>query len=242
MRTSCCLSTSPTAIANRDDADLQRLEAALGYTFADPSLLVRALTHKSASRDNNEKLEFLGDAVLGYVIARRLFEAHPGAGEDAMTLMRASLVRRDTLAQVAAELDIAAYLRLGVGERRSGGRKRVSILADAMEAIIGAVHEDGGIEPTVVVISRLFDSRLAILDLDVMKDPKTRLQELLQGAGLPLPEYEVVDTQGSDHQQVFSVRCRVEALDVALTGEGRSRRSAEKHAAEAMLAEIEDRV
>jgi ribonuclease-3 len=242
MPTSCWPSTSSTVIANPDVSGLSGLEAALGYTFVDKDLLLRALTHKSVGRDNNERLEFLGDAVLGYVVARRLFETRPSDGEDVMTLMRASVVKGETLAQVAAEVGIAAHLRLGVGERRSGGHERASILADALEAVIGAVHEDGGIEPARRLVETLFDARLQKLDPDAIKDPKTRLQERLQGSGLALPSYEVVGTQGADHQQVFSVRCRVAALGVELVAEGSSRRNAEKQAAEAMLVEIDGRV
>ncbi len=156
--------------------------------------------------------------------------------------MRANVVKGETLAEAAGDLGIAAYLRLGVGERRSGGHKRASILANALEAVIGAVHEDGGIEAAERLVLALLDSRLDALDPADIKDPKTRLQELLQAAGLALPEYSVIATQGSDHQQVFRVRCRVEALGVALIGEGNSRRNAEKQAAQAMLLEIEDRV
>lgn len=242
MPTSCWLSTRNTAITNADRTDLSALEAALGYSFVDKNLLIKALTHKSVGRDNNERLEFLGDAVLGYLVAGRLFKTRPNDGEDVMTLMRASVVKGETLAQVAAELGIAPYLRLGVGERRSGGHQRASILADATEAIIGAVHEDGGIECARQLVAKLFDARLQALDPDAIKDPKTRLQELLQGSGLALPIYEVVATQGSDHERVFSVRCRVDALEIELIADGSSRRNAEKQAAQAILVELDGRV
>ncbi|MDH3643017.1 MAG: ribonuclease III, partial [Gammaproteobacteria bacterium] len=236
-------------------------EAALGYTFVDRHLLTQALTHRSArgeekgrrgeekgrrgeekGRADNERLEFLGDAILGYVVARHLFATRPGDGEDMLSLMRASVVKGETLAEVAGEVGVAAHLRLGVGERRSGGHKRASILADAMEAVIGAVHQDGGVGPAEQLVLRLLESRLQNLDPESVKDPKTRLQELLQGSGLALPEYAVVDTEGSDHSQVFSVCCRVDALGVEFVAKGSSRRGAEKQAAEAVLAEIEDRV
>lgn len=242
MSTSCWFSTSSTVIASPHKTGLSELEATLGYTFVDPSLLTRALTHKSLGRDNNERLEFLGDAVLGYVVARRLFATRRSDGEDVMTMMRASVVSGETLARVAREVGIAAHLRLGAGERRSGGHKRASILADAMEAIIGAVHEDGGIEQAERLVLNLFDTRLQGLDPAAIKDPKTRLQELLQGSGLALPEYSVVDTRGSDHQQVFSVCCRVDALGVERVAQGSSRRNAEKEAARAMMVEIDGRV
>lgn len=233
---------SSTAIANPDVAGLAELEAALGYTFADRKLLIQALSHKSVGRDNNERLEFLGDAVLGYVVAKRLFTTRPGDGEDVMTLMRASVVKGATLAEAASEAGIGAHLRLGVGERRSGGHQRASILANALEAIFGAVHEDGGIEAAERLVLGVLDARLHQLDPGDIKDPKTRLQELLQGAGLALPEYEVVAKHGSDHQRVFSVCCRVAAFEVELIAEGHSRRAAEQQAAQAMLIEIDGRV
>ena len=239
MLKSCWSLTRHTVITNPNETELSELEAALGYSFVDKSLLIRALTHKSVGSDNNQRLEYLGDAVLGYVVARRLFATRPDDGEDIMTLMRASVVKGETLAQVAADVGIAQHLRLGVGERRSGGHKRASILADALEAIVGAVHEDGGIEPAEKLVNELLGRRLQELDLDTIKDAKTRLQELLQGSGLALPEYEVVGTQGLDHQQTFSVRCRVDALGVELVAEGSSRRSAEKQAAQAMLVRID---
>jgi ribonuclease-3 len=235
----------PIAITSARDTGLSglaELERALGYTFVDKNLLIRALSHKSVGSDNNERLEFLGDAVLGYVVAKRLFETRRKDAEDVMTLMRASVVKGETLAQVALDVGLSGYLRLGPGERRSGGHKRASILADAIEAIIGAVLQDAGIEAAEKLVLDLLDERLRGLDLDTIKDPKTRLQEALQGSGLALPEYEVIRTQGSDHQQVFSVRCRVEALGVELVADGSSRRNAEKHAAQAMLVEIDDRV
>lgn len=242
MPTSCWSSRTSTTITSRRQTSLDGLEAALGYTFSDKNLLIRALTHKSIGADNNERLEFLGDAVLGYVIAKRLFATRPGDGEDVLTMMRASVVKGETLAEAAADVGIAEYLRLGLGERRSGGHQRASILANALEAIIGAVHEDGGIEPAEQLVLALLDRRLHALNPAEIKDPKTRLQELLQGAGLALPEYSVVSTRGSDHEQVFSVCCKVEAFGLELLGEGNSRRNAEKQAAQAMLLEMEGRV
>ncbi|MEZ5558354.1 MAG: ribonuclease III [Pseudomonadales bacterium] len=215
-----------------------RLESRLGYRFADPGLLEQALTHKSFARDHNERLEFLGDAVLGYVVAQRLFEARPGAAEDELTLLRASLVRRETLAELATELDVGSFLRLGVGERRSGGHKRKSILADALEALIGAVHLDGGIEAARALVLALLEPRLQALDPETLKDSKTRLQELLQGRNLPLPEYAIVATSGAAHARVFTVSCRVGALHLEVTADGRSRRAAEKAAALRMLDEV----
>jgi ribonuclease III len=214
----------------------------LGYRFNDSALLVQALTHKSFARDHNERLEFLGDAVLGYVIAHRLFEERPEAQEDSLSLLRAGLVRKETLAAVAAELSLGTYLRLGVGERRSGGHNRASILANALEAIIGAVHLDGGIEAARALTLRLLEPRLQRLDVDTLKDAKTRLQEALQGANRDLPEYVIEGTAGSAHAKTFKVSCRVAAFDLPVTAEGRSRRAAEKRAAELMLEQVARRL
>jgi ribonuclease III len=218
-----------------DTAGDAQLQSALGYRFSDPTLLQRALTHKSFARNHNERLEFLGDAVLGYVVADRLFELEPDAHEDALSLLRASLVRKETLADVARVIDLGAHLRLGAGERRSGGHHRTSILADALEAVIGAVRIDGGIDAARTVILRLLEARFACLDVEAVKDAKTRLQELLQGEGLPVPDYVVEGTGGAAHARVFTVRCRVDALELEVFAEGRSRRLAEQKAAEAML-------
>jgi ribonuclease III len=238
------MSSSPsTRDTNTPDATADaRLQAALGYRFSDATLLAQALTHKSFARHHNERLEFLGDAVLGYVVANRLFEQQPEAHEDTLSLLRASLVRKETLAEVATELELGRYLRLGVGERRSGGHHRASILADALEAVIGAVHLDGGIEASRTLILKLFEPRMQHLDADVLKDAKTRLQEALQGANCDLPEYEIQGTRGSAHAKTFKVSCRVDTFGLMVTAEGRSRRAAEKHAAELMLEQITPRL
>ncbi len=227
---------SSTGTSNAES--LARLEAALGHRFGDRALLEQALTHRSAARPNNERLEFLGDAVLGYVIAERLFETRNADAEDVLTLMRASLVRRETLAEIARELNLGAVIRLGSGERRSGGHKRSSILADALEAILGAVHIDAGVEAARDVIVRLFSERMAALDGNAVKDPKTRLQEWLQGENLPLPVYKIVETSGTAHEREFLVSCEVADLGLEVTGRGRSRRAAEKNAASGMLERI----
>lgn len=219
---------------------LSRLAARLNYQFRDLSLLEQALTHKSHSRKHYERLEFLGDAVLGHVIADALYREHPDLAEDALTLFRADLVRKETLAEVARSLGLGEYLKLGVGERKSGGRQRESILADALEAIIGAVSLDGGQAAANSLVLFLFENR--ILDTGergVSKDAKTRLQELLQGQALDLPVYEVVATSGSEHERTFTVRCSVEVFSLHTTGRGPSRRAAEKSAAEAMISEVE---
>ena len=233
----CSRLTRPIAIARTPD--LARLESRLGYTFQDQRLLLRALTHKSAATDNNERLEFLGDAVLGFLVADMLY-GEATAGEDTMTLMRASLVRKETLAQVAREIGLGDFIVLGVGEKRSGGHQRASILADAFEALLGAVHVDGGIEPVRGIVLRLFQQRMRELDPHAIKDPKTSLQEQLQGRGIAIPEYEVVDLTGSEHRRTFTVRCKVAELGLTVEGQGQSRRGAEKAAALAMLERMVD--
>ena len=212
----------------------------LGYRFADRRLLVRALTHKSAESENNERLEFLGDAVLGYLVADMLY-AQGQAGEDTMTLMRASLVKRDTLAQLAREVGLGDFIILGQGEKRSGGHRRASILADAFEAVLGAIHCDGGIEPVRALVEALVGPHMRGLDPSTIKDPKTLLQEKLQGGGLSLPRYEVVELAGADHRRTFTVRCMVTELELMVEAEGRSRRAAEKAAALAMLERMAER-
>lgn len=222
--------------------DLRKLERRLGYQFNDVVLLEQALTHKSHGTPNNERLEFLGDAVLGYVIAHELYLQHLTLAEDALTLMRANLVRKETLHQIATALQIGDFLRLGIGERKSGGQQRASILADALEAIIGAVRLDGGIEAAGDLVSRLFEQRLqAVIDQE-FKDPKTRLQELLQSRKLPLPDYEVIATSGSEHSRTFTISCVVAELELTTEGAGTSRRDAEKVAAENMIELIAERI
>lgn len=230
------MSSSPSTNAT-STAD-ERLQHALGYRFTEPALLARALTHKSFARIHNERLEFLGDAVLGYVVAERLYQTLPDAHEDAMSLLRASLVRKETLAELAKELNLGDHIRLGVGVRRGGGHRLESILADALEAVIGAVHEDGGVAAARALILRLLDERMRNLDPDALKDPKTRLQELLQGSNLALPEYAIEATSGSAHARTFTVSCRVDAFELQVTADGRSRRAAEKRAAAAMLEQV----
>lgn len=219
------------------DPLLTELQRRLDYRFADLRLLELALTHRSLSgRHNNERLEFLGDAFLGYVVAAELFDRHGDAKENQLTLLRASLVRGKTLADLARALGLGEFLRLGSGELKSGGFRRDSILADAVEAIIGAVLLDGGPEASRALILRLLGDRLErARPGEVSKDPKTRLQELLQGRGEALPEYEVVQVVGSDHAQTFTVACRVPVLGDGVSGKGRTRRAAEQQAASEAL-------
>lgn len=213
---------------------------ALGYRFSDQDLLEQALTHRSASGSNNERLEFLGDSILGFVIANELYERFPVASEGQLSRLRASLVKRDTLAKLARQFALGDYLNLGPGELRSGGQARASILADALEAILAAIYLDSGYAITREVILNLFEARLRVLDLDAQqKDPKTRLQELLQARKLALPNYEIVETSGTPHDQVFVVRCSIDELDLVEQGTGSSRRRAEQEAASRLLQELE---
>jgi ribonuclease-3 len=217
------------------------LSRALGYRFDDPQLLQAAVTHRSAGSHNNERLEFLGDAVLGYIVAEWLFEQFPKATEGQLSRLRASLVKRATLAEIARQLNLGDYLLLGSGELKSGGFRRDSILADAMEAILGAIvlDSDNGLEQCRACIRRLFASKVGELSPgEELKDPKTRLQELLQSRKLDLPVYDVVEVTGKAHHQRFAVECRVEAMQQCARGEGGSRRRAEQAAAKAMLDQL----
>ncbi len=211
-----------------------RLQRALGHEFADTALLERALTHRSAGRRNNERLEFLGDSILNHIIAEAVFRRFPDAREGDMSRMRSSLVKGETLAEVARELELGEHLVLGPGERKSGGKRRGSILADALEAIIGGILLDAGFEPCRERVLAWFAGRLEKLDLEkhgAGKDPKTRLQEYLQGRGKPLPEYELLRVLGDDHDQQFHVACRISKPALVVEGAGASRRKAEQSAA-----------
>ncbi|SHI23305.1 ribonuclease III [Ferrimonas marina] len=213
-------------------ANLERLQDALNYRFRDQGLLQQALTHRSAASAHNERLEYLGDAVLSMVIAEDLYHRFPRVNEGDMTRMRATLVKGVTLAELGRELKLSEVIRLGPGELKSGGFRRESILADAVEAILGAVFLDGGIEQAKALILKLYQSRLvAIKPGSRQKDPKTRLQEYLQGRKQPLPQYTVVNVEGDAHDQTFTVRCEVEALAEPVIGKGSSRRKAEQQAA-----------
>jgi ribonuclease III len=204
----------------------------LGYVFRDATLLARALTHRSRSSQNYERLEFLGDSILSFVIADVLYDRFPQLSEGELTRLRATLVRRETLATLARELDLGDCLDLGGGELKSGGFDRDSILADALEAVIGAIYKDGGIESVRDVVLRRYELILNSIDpRTILKDPKTRLQEFLQRQSLSTPTYSVLDVGGEPHQQHFIVECRVPGLDEAVRGEGSSRRYAEQAAA-----------
>lgn len=237
------MSNEPTTNeSSAGPAALARLQDRLGYTFEQPALLQLALTHKSFAKQNNERLEFLGDAVLGYLIAEMLYRHNQQVREDGLSLMRASVVRGSVLAQVARGLDLGPSLRLGSGERKSGGRNRDSILADAMEAILGAMHEDGGIEPCRKVVTDLFAEMIAQLDPDQLKDGKTRLQEHLQALRIGLPDYVVEDVGGAEHKRHYTVSCSVPELELRSEAQGTSRRGAEQAAAATMLKLLDDKI
>ena len=222
-------------------ADRARLCDTLGYRFGKDNLLDDALTHRSAGRHNNERLEFLGDAVLGLVIAAELYLGDPDPSEGVLTRWRATLVRKQTLAQIAREISLGDYLVLGSGELKSGGRRRDSILADTLEALLGAIYLDGGLPATQSVIRKLYGERLQTLpNVAELKDPKTRLQEYLQGRGLALPTYSVVDTQGKAHEQLITVQCEVEGMSEAMLATDTSRRRAEQTAASLALARLHE--
>jgi len=212
----------------------------LSYTFRDPALLEQALTHRSASGPHNERLEFLGDAVLGAAIAAALWERRPEADEGLLSRYRASLVRRETLAAIAREADLGARLHLGSGEARTGGQQRASVLANALEAVFGAVFVDGGFDASRNVIMGLFAPLLDHLPpAEELIDAKTALQEYLQARGVAVPEYCLDGVSGAAHSQMFRARCRIAELALETTGTGRSRRKAEQHAAARALAQLD---
>lgn len=216
--------------------DTRHLEKALAYTFKDKSLLINALTHRSVGALNNERLEFLGDAILGMRIADLLYQQHVDADEGQLSRMRAHLVKRETLAKIAKELKLSDYLLLGQGELRSGGASRASTQADAVEALIAAVYLDSGLPKAVELIDHLFDPRLNSLPAEAQqKDPKTRLQEFLQAKNLPLPDYSVQRVSGQQHDQHFTILCKLADSDTEALGEGSSRRKAEQKAARNVL-------
>lgn len=219
--------------------DIEKLSRRLGYQFTDGQLIQQALTHRSAGGLNNERLEYLGDAVLGFVVADALYHHFSDASEGQLSRLRSSLVKRDTLAKIAREFELGDYLNLGPGELRSGGHARTSILADGIEAILAAIYLDGGYEAVRQVILNIFSTRIQALNLaDHQKDPKTRLQELLQSKKLGLPSYQVTDIAGDPHQQTFLVLCTVEELQCEMQGSGSSRRKAEQDAAARLLSAL----
>ena len=212
---------------------------AIDHTFTDEALLRQALTHRSYGVPHNERLEFIGDAVLNCVIALALYERYPALAEGDLSRVRAHLVNKETLAEVARRLNLGTSIRLGEGEVRSGGAARASILADAMEAVFGAVFVDAGFDEARRTIDAAYADVLRDADPETLgKDPKTRLQEWLQGRRVPVPEYVIVATEGEAHAQRFSVECRIPDLSIVASGVGSSRRAAEQDAAAAALAAV----
>jgi ribonuclease-3 len=222
------------------DARLDDLQDRLGHRFAQPDLLGRALTHRSFGAEHNERLEFLGDAVLNLAVSRLLFDRFGGSDEGDLTRVRAHLVREDSLYKAALVLRLNEVLRLSEGEARGGGAQRPSILADAMEAIVGAVYLDGGFDAASQLIHQLFGEVITSTGMDNWrKDAKTELQEWLQGRRLPVPAYRITATRGQAHAQTFDVECAVADLGVSESGEGRSRRAAEQEAARKVLLRLQ---
>lgn len=218
------------------DARFDALQQRLGYRFTQQKLLGRALTHRSAGADHNERLEFLGDAVLSTAVSAMLYERFGDSDEGDLTRVRAHLVREESLHRVALSLGLPDVIRLSDGEARGGGAQRASILADALEAVIGASFLDGGFEPAQALVRRLFGDVIANTEIDSWsKDAKTELQEWLQARKLPVPAYRIVATRGQAHAQTFEVECGVPALGLTEQGEGKSRRTAEQEAARRML-------
>ena len=216
--------------------NLARLQKLLGYQFNDQALLKQALTHRSAATAHNERLEFLGDAVLSLVIADALYHRFPKQNEGDLSRMRATLVRGQTLAELALEFELSDHIVLGQGELKSGGFRRESTLADAVEALIGAVYLEAGVERARELVLSWYQGRLDAIEPGInQKDAKTRLQEYLQGKHLPLPDYEVVNIRGAAHKQEFTVKCTVSGMDSPVIALGSSRRKAEQAAAQQVL-------
>ncbi len=219
---------------------LTALSQQIDYQFKDPTLLHQALTHRSVGASNNERLEFLGDSVLNFVITDELFKMYPDLREGDLSRLRASLVNGESLAQIARGIGLGEYILLGAGELRSGGHRRSSILADCVESLIGAVYCDSDFECSRELVLRLYRDKLQdIPDLQSLKDPKTRLQELLQARKHALPHYEVINVTGRAHQQQFEVLCRIDDPALTTTASGSSRRKAEQQAAEQAIGRLQ---
>lgn len=224
------------------NAGLLALQQRLQHQFSDSGLLLQAVTHRSYSVDHNERLEFLGDSVLGLAVAHMLYQRLSSLPEGELSRVRAHLVKQDTLHQLAVSLGLPQVMRLGEGEMRSGGQQRASILADAVEAIIGAVYIDGGFNPAQALVERLYKAVDINPAMDAIgKDPKTELQEWLQGRRLKLPSYKIVATIGAAHRQTFDVECEVSEFNLTERGIGGSRRAGEQAAASAMLKTLQSK-
>ncbi len=217
----------------------QDLSKRLAYSFVNATLLTQALTHRSFSAQNNERLEFLGDGALNFMIAHQLYQRFPNIAEGDLSRLRAQLVKESTLCEIAISLDLGNALKLGEGELKSEGWRRPSILADAVEALIGAIYLDGGFAAAETLVAHLFANKLDTIDPKVIdKDPKSLLQELLQGKKIAVPEYTVTNLEGEAHAQVFIVECWIEKLNIRTAGEGSSRRIAEQQAAQLALEKL----
>ncbi len=224
------------APSNAIDVLLNDLE----YSFNDIGLLDEALTHRSYASKNNERLEFLGDGILNFVIAHELFKLYPDVQEGDLSRLRANLVNKESLAVIANKLNLGKVIKLGSGELKSGGFRRPSILADAVESILGSVYCDGGFDSARDLIVRLYADRLATPpDLQSLKDPKTQLQELLQSRRFALPDYQVTNISGHAHAQVFHVKCSIQQMAIEVSGEGKSRRKGEQIAADKAIVQVE---
>ncbi|MBL4743394.1 MAG: ribonuclease III [Cycloclasticus sp.] len=216
--------------------DAQRLQKKINATFSDHALLEQALTHCSIGPSNNERLEFLGDSILGFVIADEIYTRFPDVDEGIMSRLRAHLVNRDSLADIAKELKLSDELILGQGEMKSGGKHRSSILSDAVEALIGAIYKDQGLSKAKTWVLNVFDKQLSSLTLETAtKDPKTQLQEHLQARGIEVPKYTIVSTKGSDHDQQFKVQCEIKGMDEVFYSTASSKKKAEQKAAAKVL-------
>jgi len=231
--------SSSSSVSESHQRRLAALQHRIGYVFSDLDILTLALTHRSADAQHNERLEFLGDGLLTSVIADALYRRFPGVDEGTLSRMRASLVKGETLSELAREIALGDCIRLGQGERASGGRHRDSILADALEAVIGALYLDGGFENTKACILHLLDERLDQLSPALSKDAKTRLQEWLQARGMSLPVYSLVSEGGTEHAPMFHVHCKIMAGERSYSGTGTSRRKAEQAAAAKALEDLE---
>jgi ribonuclease III len=218
---------------------LDSLQQQLGYQFKNLALIAQALTHRSYAANNNERLEFLGDGALNYIIAHQLFERFQKLSEGDLSRLRAQLVKESTLYEIAQTLNLGEFLKLGEGELKSAGWRRPSILADALEAIIGAVYLDGGHEAAEKLVIKLYTQKLTTIDPTIIdKDAKSLLQEYMQSRKIDLPDYQVVNIEGEAHAQTFQVSCNIVNLKIHTIGEGTSRRAAEQHAAQLALAQI----
>jgi ribonuclease-3 len=224
-----------------DSIAISKLTERLGYQFNTPALLVQALTHRSFAANNNERLEFLGDSALNFIVAHQLFQRFSKLPEGDLSRLRAQLVKESTLSEIALSLELGDALKLGEGELKSAGWRRPSILADALEAIIGAVYLDGGFASVESLILKLYQDKLAQIDPKLIdKDPKSQLQEYLQGKKIDLPDYKVVSINGEAHAQIFKIECVIEKYAISTLGEGTSRRIAEQQAAQLALEKIKD--